>query len=305
MLDIDEAGLKQRRKREDDRGGVAAWIGDQARVPDLVTMQLRASVDGFRLKLGGMLRVGVFQLVDRAIGVVFQAPGAAQVDDLDASLDRLGHPLARLLVRSREKQYFDAGIGDALPTEGEDLRLSDDPRHYELRVQVFEISCGFGLRFTGAAEEGRLRFLQAGVMQQQAREFAAGVAADTCYGGARAPVALDGEISLTEGVSAELAKVSFNSCLQQTCLFFIGADDEDRVVACDGAYDLRPVFVVDSCRDGLSASGGRDQDEQIHRLAHFETKTFEDFTDSRQGVVIVVLSCGQRVAVRAFVKRSS
>src|ERR1700744_402297 len=103
-------------------------------------------------------------------------------------------------------------------------------------------------------------------------------------------------------MSAELAKVTFDSSFQEGRLFFIGADDEDGIVSCDGAYDFGPVFVVDSCRDGLSASGCGYHDEQIHRLAHFETKTFKDLTYSRQRVAIGVRACGKGVALRPFVQ---
>ena len=89
-------------------GGVAAGVGDEARLSDLVAMQLRASVDGFGLELCGVFGVRVVQLVDGAVGIVLQTPGAAQVDDFDAVRDRLGDPLARLLVRRREEEHFDA-----------------------------------------------------------------------------------------------------------------------------------------------------------------------------------------------------
>src|SRR5271163_676906 len=90
-----------------------------------------------------------------------------------------------------------------------------------------------------------------------------------------------GLVCSTELIVAELAKVSFNSSLQQICLFLIGADDEDGVVSRDCANDLRPVFIVDSGGDGLGASGCCYQDEQIDCLSYFKTKTFKQFTDSR------------------------
>ena len=63
---------------------------------------------------------------------------------------------------------------------------------------------------------------------------------------------------------AELAKITFDSGLQESCLFLVGADDEDGVVSGDGADDFGPVFVVDACGDGLRASGGGDEDEEVH-----------------------------------------
>ena len=53
-------------------------------------------------------------------------------------------------------------------------------------------------------------------------------------------------------------------------MFFVGADDEDVVVSSDGADNFGPVFVVDAGGDGLSASGGRNEDEEVHGLADFE-----------------------------------
>ena len=47
------------------------------------------------------------------------------------------------------------------------------------------------------------------------------------------------------------------------CLLLVGADDEDGVVAGDGADDLGPVFIVDAGGDGLGASGGGDEDEEF------------------------------------------
>src|SRR5271168_4425494 len=85
----------------------------------------------------------------------------------------------------------------------------------------------------------------------------------------------------TEFIVAELAKVSFNSCFQQICLLFIGADDEDGVVSSDCADDLRPVFIVDSGSDWLGASGCCYQNKQIHCLSYFKTKTLKQLADSR------------------------
>ena len=82
---------------------------------------------------------------------------------------------------------------------------------------------------------------------------------------------------------AALAKISFQSVFERGCLFFVRADDEDVVVSGDGAYDLGPVFVVDAGGDGLGASGGSDEDEEIHGLAHFKAKALEDLVDSGQG----------------------
>src|SRR6266550_5615839 len=100
----------------------------------------------------------------------------------------------------------------------------------------------------------------------------------------------------------ELAKISFNSSFQQICLFLIRADNKDSVISGDGAYDLRPVFVVDSGCYGLSASSRRHKNQQIHCLSHFKTKAFQNFTYSRQRVFIVIRSRGKGVAFRSFIQ---
>ena len=104
-----------------------------------------------------------------------------------------------------------------------------------------------------------------------------------------------------ERFSAVLAKVAFDSCLQQVCLFLVRTDDEDSVVACNGAYDLGPVLVVDTGGDGLSASGGGDEDEEVDGLTDFESEAFEDFPDSGECVLVGVVAVGEGVAVRSFI----
>jgi len=86
------------------------------------------------------------------------------------------------------------------------------------------------------------------------------------------------------GMVAALAKVSFQSVFESSRLFFVGADDEDVVVSSDGADNFGPVFVVDAGGDGLSASGGRNEDEEVHGLADFKAEALQKLVDSRQGV---------------------
>jgi len=105
---IHETSLKQWREREDDGGSVAAGVGDEARVGDLVTVEFGTSVDCLGLKDGRVLGVCVVQVVDGAVGALLEAPGSAEVDDLDAVLDGLGYPLAGLLVWGREEENFAA-----------------------------------------------------------------------------------------------------------------------------------------------------------------------------------------------------
>ena len=87
-------------------------------------------------------------------------------------------------------------------------------------------------------------------------------------------------------VVAVLAKIAFDSCLQETCLFFVGTDDEDRVVAGDGSYDFGPVLVVDASSDRLGASGSRDEDEEVDCLTDLEAEAFENFANSRESVFL-------------------
>src|SRR5882757_4848248 len=104
------------------------------------------------------------------------------------------------------------------------------------------------------------------------------------------------------GLIVELAKISFNSSFQQICLFLIGADDKDSVIPSDGANNLRPVFVVDSCCDRLGASGGGYQNQEVHRLSHFKAEALKNFTDSRQCVFIIIRCCGKGITFRPFVQ---
>ena len=103
MIDVDEVGLNERREGEDGRRGIASWVGDEASAADLVAVELGGAVDGFGLKLSGVLGVGVFEFVDGAVCGVVETPGAAEIDDPDASFDGFGDPLAGLLVRGGEK----------------------------------------------------------------------------------------------------------------------------------------------------------------------------------------------------------
>ena len=103
MEDIDQTSLQQRRKCEDDRGGVASGVGDETSLPDAVAVQLRTSIDCLCLQFGGLFRVCVLQVVDGAIAAFFQTPRPTQINDFDASLNRLRNPLPGLFVGCCEK----------------------------------------------------------------------------------------------------------------------------------------------------------------------------------------------------------
>src|SRR5580692_10152801 len=72
--------LNQGREREDDGGGVAAGIGDETSVGDLVPVEFRASVDCFGLKVSRVVWVCVVELIEGAVGALFETPGSAKVD---------------------------------------------------------------------------------------------------------------------------------------------------------------------------------------------------------------------------------
>jgi len=61
-------------------------------------VQFGAAVDGVGLEEGGVLGVGVGELVDASVGVMLETPCAAEIDDLDPALDGFGNPLSGLLV---------------------------------------------------------------------------------------------------------------------------------------------------------------------------------------------------------------
>jgi hypothetical protein len=68
---VDETSLKQWRKCEDDRSGVASGVGDETGLPDLVAMQFWASIDCFCLQLGGSFGIYVRQTVHGTVDMIF------------------------------------------------------------------------------------------------------------------------------------------------------------------------------------------------------------------------------------------
>ena len=63
VIDIDQARLKQRCKCEDDRGGIATGVGNEAGLPDLAAMQFGTSIDCFCLQFRGSFWIYVRQTV--------------------------------------------------------------------------------------------------------------------------------------------------------------------------------------------------------------------------------------------------
>ncbi len=144
MVDVDYAGPEERGEGEDDGGGVAAGVGYEAGVADFVAVKLGGTVYGFGLDPCRVSGIGVLELVDGAVRVVLEAPGATQIDDFDVVSDGGGDPLAGLLVRGGEEENLDAGTGSALPTEGENLVDAPMACGGQVWVQVFEEGDGTG-----------------------------------------------------------------------------------------------------------------------------------------------------------------
>ncbi len=77
-----------------------------------------------------------------------------------------------------EKEDLGAGVYKAFPVEGKDLVAAMAAGNCELRVEIFEEDLAGGLGFAGAAQEDRRCFMEPRVMQEQACELSARVAAD-------------------------------------------------------------------------------------------------------------------------------
>ena len=178
VVDVDEACAKDWGEREEDGGGVAAGVGDETCVGDGFAVEFGTAVDGFLLDGRGCGGVGVVQFVDGGGFGLVQTPGSAEVDDLDAAVEPLGRPLAGVFVGQREEDEFDAGILDEIPVESDNWRLDAVCAEGELRVQEFERHEAGGGVVGDASEEDRIGSLEARVCEEQAREFAAGVAAN-------------------------------------------------------------------------------------------------------------------------------
>src|SRR5580658_6837046 len=176
-IEIECAGRGERLERKNDGCGVAAGIGDEARACYAAAMQLGHAVDGLRLRGCGPLGAVVFKFVDGAVGSFMETPCAAQIDDAEAALERFRNPLARLLVRSGEKQYLDSAGGEQLPRE----RLLHKPAS---AVVVGEL--GMNLRqgnasarkilFVDAPGKDGRRGFKARMVQEKARQLCARVA---------------------------------------------------------------------------------------------------------------------------------
>ena len=102
-------------------------------------------------------------------------------------------------------------------------------------------------------------------------------------------------------MEAESGNVSLDPLLDRESFAGVFADDEDGVVACDGAYDFRPLFVIDCGGDGLGSAGAGDDDDEICGLAGLEAEILQNLMNRRLVVVLIfVATAGEDVAVGAF-----
>jgi hypothetical protein len=92
------------------RGRVAASPGDEARVADLLAVELGQAIDGLGLKLGRGVGLAVPLLVFRKIA---QPEVGREIDDLQVARQRLDDLLARR-VRERAEDEVDARKVDVL-----------------------------------------------------------------------------------------------------------------------------------------------------------------------------------------------
>src|SRR6266851_2587961 len=86
-------------------------------------------------------------------------------------------------------------------------------------------------------------------------------------------------------MSGAAAHQRFDPFLERLSGFFVGSDDQDGVVAGDGAGGFRKFGSIDSGGEGLRASGRRFQDEQIYRGANVQKELAERASQRRQAVV--------------------
>src|SRR5579862_2213167 len=70
VIDVDEASLNEWGEAENDGGGVAAGVGDEAGVADFVAVQFGTAVDGLGLQPGCSCGIGVLEFIDGAVDVV-------------------------------------------------------------------------------------------------------------------------------------------------------------------------------------------------------------------------------------------
>ena len=136
VVEVDQVGAEEWGQREDDRGGVAAGVGDESCRGDGGGVELGGAVDGFGLERGGGFGVGVVEFVYCSVGLLLETPGSAEVNDADACSDGCGDVFARLLMRGGEEEDVDGFLFQELPVEGDNAERVGVGQAGELGVQA-------------------------------------------------------------------------------------------------------------------------------------------------------------------------
>ena len=102
-----------------------------------------------------------------------QPPGSAQIHHTQTVGQGFRHPAARLLMRCRQEQQRDATLPQQLPGKGLNHQVGAAIIAGQLRMQIRQPR-----RLCVPAYEDRGYAFEHWMMEQQARQFHAGVAAD-------------------------------------------------------------------------------------------------------------------------------
>ncbi len=108
--------------------------------------------------------IGITESIHCTIRSLLQTPRPAQINDAQATLDRLGNPLARKLVGRRQEHDIDSSIFHALPRKRFE-RESAVARQLRIRFAQIGIACILSV----ALDEQRL--LDGGVTRKQTHEL--------------------------------------------------------------------------------------------------------------------------------------
>ena len=145
-------------------------------------MQFGRAVDGFGLQGFGCGGCGVFEAIDGTVLGGMETPGTAEVDDAKTAGEGFGNPGAGLVVGGGEEEEMDVFAFEVGPLPGVDFGSVGVREAGELGMEVGE-ALGVAGVAEAAEEEGR-DVPQAGMAEQKASEFGAGVAADAGDGDA-------------------------------------------------------------------------------------------------------------------------
>ncbi len=113
--EVDESGLEQWHQRQDHRGGEAAGIADYRRRTDRIGVHFAEAIDRRRQQLRTRVIVAVPLLVG---SMVMQPELRADVDQLEAGLQQLGHHLGDLGRFFRQDHRLGAAGADGFGCVG-------------------------------------------------------------------------------------------------------------------------------------------------------------------------------------------